>query len=113
MLSIDIRETIGTDNLCYVVGPFVEYTLFNINCRTACSVVGFHVPLLSQFRKTTIIRMLVGLLTSNDGTILIQGLDITKDIISAKMKLSIVPETGNVYTDLSTRENIQLVGKGM
>ncbi|ADI74144.1 ABC transporter related protein [Methanohalobium evestigatum Z-7303] len=61
--------------------------------------------------KTTIIRMIVGLLTPNDGSILIQGLDIIKDVISAKMKLSTVPETGNVYTDLSARENIQLAGK--
>ncbi|MFP4655726.1 MAG: ABC transporter ATP-binding protein, partial [Methanohalobium sp.] len=101
-------SAIQVKNLTKTFGDFVAVD--NISFEVANGeFFGFLGP--NGAGKTTTIRMLVGLLTPNDGSILIQGLDITKDVISAKMKLSTVPETGNVYNDLSTRENIQLAGK--
>ena len=61
--------------------------------------------------KTTTIRMLTGLLTPNSGDIFIDGLDITRDPIKAKMKLGVIPEMGNIYVDLTARQNIILSGK--
>lgn len=60
--------------------------------------------------KTTTIRMLTGLLTPDAGNISIDKIDIIKDPVRAKMKLGIIPEMGNIYTDLSARENIILAG---
>lgn len=61
--------------------------------------------------KTTTIRMLTGLLTPNSGDVFIDGLDITRDPIKAKTKLGIIPEMGNIYVDLTARQNILLAGK--
>ena len=61
--------------------------------------------------KTTTIRMLTGILTPNSGDVSIDGLDITRDPIKAKTKLGIIPEMGNIYVDLTARQNILLAGK--
>jgi len=60
--------------------------------------------------KTTTIRMLTGLLTPDSGSISIDKVDILKDPVRAKMKLGVIPEMGNIYGDLSARENIILAG---
>lgn len=61
--------------------------------------------------KTTTIRMLTGLLTPDSGDVFIDGLDIRRNPIKAKMKLGVIPEMGNVYVDLTARQNIILAGK--
>ena len=61
--------------------------------------------------KTTTIRMLTGLLTPNSGDIFIDGLDITINPIKAKMKFGVIPEMGNIYADLTAKQNIILAGK--
>ncbi len=61
--------------------------------------------------KTTTIRMLTGLLTPDSGKAFIDGFDIKKNPIRAKMKMGVIPETGNVYVDLTAKQNIILTGK--
>jgi len=61
--------------------------------------------------KTTTIRMLIGILTPDSGNILIHGIDIAKDPIQAKMFMGVIPEAGNVYGDLTARQNLTLTGK--
>ena len=61
--------------------------------------------------KTTTIRMLTGILTPNSGNILIHGIDIAKDPIQAKMFMGVIPEAGNVYGDLTAKQNLVLTGK--
>lgn len=61
--------------------------------------------------KTTTIRMLTGLLTPDSGDVFIDGLDIRKNPIKAKMKFGVIPEKGNTYVDLTARQNIILAGK--
>ena len=61
--------------------------------------------------KTTTIRMLTGLLTPDSGSISIDRIDIIKDPVRAKMKLGVIPETGNIYVDLTARQNIILAGR--
>ena len=61
--------------------------------------------------KTTTIRMLTGLLTPDSGDVFIDGLDIRRNPIKAKTKLGVIPEMGNIYIDLSARQNIVLAGK--
>lgn len=61
--------------------------------------------------KTTTIRMLTGLLTPDSGDVFIDGLDIRRNPIKAKTKLGVIPEMGNVYIDLTARQNIILAGK--
>jgi len=61
--------------------------------------------------KTTTIRMLTGILTPNSGKILIHGIDIAKVPIQAKMLMGVIPEAGNVYGDLTAKQNLVLTGK--
>ncbi|MBN1786607.1 MAG: ABC transporter ATP-binding protein, partial [Candidatus Methanofastidiosa archaeon] len=61
--------------------------------------------------KTTTIRMLTGILPPDSGHIEIEGIDIVKDGMHAKAKIGVIPETGNVYTDLTAKQNLSLAGK--
>lgn len=61
--------------------------------------------------KTTAIRMLTGLLIPDSGDVFIDGIDIRREPIQAKMKMGVIPEMGNIYVDLTARENIILAGR--
>ena len=61
--------------------------------------------------KTTTIRMLTGLLTPDSGKIIIDGVDIRKNPVTAKMKLGVIPEMGNIYVDVTAQDNIILAGR--
>ena len=56
--------------------------------------------------KTTTIRILTGISSPSEGEASIFGLDIVKDTIAAKKMMGIVPETSNVYDDLSAWRNL-------
>lgn len=61
--------------------------------------------------KTTTIRMITGVLRPDAGTVMIEGIDLMSSFLDAKMKMGVIPEVGNIYPDLSARENIELVGR--
>lgn len=61
--------------------------------------------------KTTTIRMLTGLLTPNSGEMFIDGINVRRNPIKAKMKMGVIPEIGNIYADLTPRQNIILAGR--
>jgi len=56
--------------------------------------------------KTTTVRMLTTLLTPSDGTAVIQGTDILADPYGARENVGVVPETSNVYQELSAWHNM-------
>jgi ABC-2 type transport system ATP-binding protein len=61
--------------------------------------------------KTTTMRMLTGVLTPETGTVLINGIDIHRHPLEAKMQMGVIPESSTVYGDLSAEENLHLSGK--
>lgn len=61
--------------------------------------------------KTTTIRMLTGLLTPNSGEMFIDGINVRRNPIKAKMKMGVIPEIGNIYAYLTPRQNIILAGR--
>jgi len=61
--------------------------------------------------KTTIIRMLTGVLRPEEGKVSIMGVDMDRDPLRAKSSLGVIPEVGNVYPDLSARENLEMFGR--
>jgi ABC-2 type transport system ATP-binding protein len=61
--------------------------------------------------KTTTIRMIIGVLKPDTGSVKIEGVDLSKNYFEAKSKIGAIPEVGNIYPDLSARENIDLVGR--
>lgn len=56
--------------------------------------------------KTTTVRMLTTLLEPTEGKAYIHGYDVVRQPYEAKLQLSIVPETSNVYDELSAWDNL-------
>ncbi len=61
--------------------------------------------------KTTTMRMLTGVLTPETGTVLINGIDIHRHPLDAKMQMGVIPESSTVYGDMSAEQNLHLSGK--
>jgi sodium transport system ATP-binding protein len=61
--------------------------------------------------KTTTLRMLYSLLPPDDGEILIDGLDPTRDAMAIKRTLGVVPDSRGLYSRLTARENISYFGE--
>jgi len=59
--------------------------------------------------KTTTIRMLVGLTTPNEGSATIKGYDIRKETVNVKRCVGVVPETSNLYNELTVYENLHFI----
>jgi ABC-2 type transport system ATP-binding protein len=56
--------------------------------------------------KTTTIRMLVGLTQPSSGTAWINGHDVMKEPVEVKKTIGFVPETSNLYGELSSLQNL-------
>jgi ABC-2 type transport system ATP-binding protein len=56
--------------------------------------------------KTTTIRMMVGLTQPSSGTAWIAGRDILKEPVEVKKIIGLVPETSNLYGELTAMENL-------
>jgi ABC-2 type transport system ATP-binding protein len=61
--------------------------------------------------KTTILRMICGLLTISSGKGHCLGFDITKDSLEIKKQVGYMTQHFSLYEDLTVRENMQFVGK--
>ncbi|MFW9847360.1 MAG: ABC transporter ATP-binding protein [Candidatus Thorarchaeota archaeon] len=56
--------------------------------------------------KTTTIRMLVGLLRPDSGSATVDGHDVLLEPVRAKQSVGVVPESSNLYGELSAWENL-------
>jgi len=65
----------------------------------AVAIFGFLGP--NGAGKTATIRMLVGLTTPTEGTAIVNGYDIRKKIVEVKRHVGVVPETSNLYDELT------------
>ncbi len=61
--------------------------------------------------KTTTIRLLTGVLTPDAGDVLINGIDIYRRPLHAKMLMGVIPESSTIYGDLSAEQNLHLSGE--
>jgi ABC-2 type transport system ATP-binding protein len=72
-------------------------------------VVGYLGP--NGSGKTTTSRMLTGLLEPSEGTVLFDGTSIHTDLTAFRRRLGYVPEEPHLYSFLSGREHLELVGR--
>ncbi len=56
--------------------------------------------------KTTTIRMLTGLTKPTSGNAFIERFDITRQLVKAKGQIGVVPETSNIYDEMSAWDNL-------
>ncbi|MFL7893569.1 MAG: ABC transporter ATP-binding protein [Anaerolineales bacterium] len=61
--------------------------------------------------KSSLISMISGLLTPDDGDVFIMGYSIMEEPVDAKARLGVVPQDIALYPDLSARENLFFWGK--
>ena len=61
--------------------------------------------------KTTTIRILSGLMKPSSGRVLIIGRDMIRDPVAAKRLIGVVPETSNLYPELTCTENLVFAGR--
>ncbi len=61
--------------------------------------------------KSTTIKMLAGLLEPDAGRIELEGRDVRRDIDAYKARVGYIPEQAEVYTHLSGKEYLRLVGR--
>ena len=72
-------------------------------------VLGFLGP--NGAGKSTTMQMLSGILAPDDGKILIQGMDISKQSIKASALIGYLPETPPLYTDLTVQEYLRYTAR--
>ena len=61
--------------------------------------------------KSTTVKMIMGLVEPSTGEILLDGVDVRRDLIAYKRRLGYVPEEAHVYPALSGMEYLQLMGR--
>ena len=61
--------------------------------------------------KSTTVKMLTGLVEPSQGEILLDGIDVRRDLIGFKRILGYVPEEAHVYPSLTGMEYLQLMGR--
>jgi ABC-2 type transport system ATP-binding protein len=86
--------------------PVVNDVSFAIRCG---EVTGYLGP--NGSGKSTTVKMLTGLVEPSSGEILLDGIDIRRNLIDFKRMLGYVPEEAHVYPALTGMEYLQLMGR--
>jgi ABC-2 type transport system ATP-binding protein len=98
-----MNEIIRVNELTKSYGPILAADHVSFEVKEG-EVFGFLGP--NGAGKTTTIRMMVGLTHPNSGTALISGYDILKQPVKVKRTIGLVPETSNLYGELTALENL-------
>jgi sodium transport system ATP-binding protein len=61
--------------------------------------------------KTTTLRMLYTLMSPDDGSVTVDGIDVAKDATAVRRRLGVLPDARGVYKRLTARENIAYFGE--
>lgn len=61
--------------------------------------------------KTTTVRILTGILKPDSGSVQVMGIDVLKNSTRAKQLMGVLPELANAYADLSSWQNLMIMGK--
>ncbi len=86
--------------------PAIEDVSFKV---APGEIVGFLGP--NGAGKSTTVKIITGMLRPNDGHVLFEGRDISKNMIAFRAAFGYVPEETHLYTYLSGLEYLQLVGR--
>ena len=86
--------------------PAIDGVSFSINMGEVFGLLG---P--NGAGKTTTIRILSGLLKPTSGNALIMGHDVIKKPVEVKKSIVVVPETSNLYPELTCFDNLVFAGR--
>jgi ABC-2 type transport system ATP-binding protein len=100
-MSLDV--IIRVNDLTKSYGPILAVDHLSFDVKEG-EIFGFLGP--NGAGKTTTIRMMVGLTQPSSGTAWIAGRDILKEPVEVKKTIGLVPETSNLYGELTSLENL-------
>ena len=86
--------------------PAIEDVSFKV---AQGEIVGFLGP--NGAGKSTTVKIVTGMLRPNEGHVLFEGQDVSKDMVAFRAAFGYVPEEAYLYTYLSGLEYLQLVGR--
>jgi ABC-2 type transport system ATP-binding protein len=98
-----MNEIIRVNELTKSYGPNLAVDHLSFDVKEG-EIFGFLGP--NGAGKTTTIRMIVGLTQPSSGTAFINGHDILKEPVKVKQTIGLVPETSNLYGELTSLENL-------
>ena len=98
-----MNEIISINELTKSYGPTLAVDHISFNVKEG-EIFGFLGP--NGAGKTTTIRMMIGLTQPTSGKALINGHDILKEPVEVKKTIGLVPETSNLYGELTSLENL-------
>jgi ABC-2 type transport system ATP-binding protein len=101
-------NAIQADHLIRRWGPVTAVNDVSLAVREG-EIFGFLGP--NGAGKTTTMRLLTGVLTPGSGAVQINGIDIHRHPLEAKMQMGVIPESSTVYGDMSAEQNLQLSGQ--
>jgi sodium transport system ATP-binding protein len=61
--------------------------------------------------KTTTLRMLYGLMSPDEGRVLVDDIDVAADALAAQARLGVLPDNSGLYPRLTAREHIEYFGR--
>jgi len=102
------KNSIKVKNLCKSYGKLKAVDNISFQVWEG-EIFGFLGP--NGAGKTTTTRMITGVFPPDSGEIYINGYDLLKKTLQAKMKMGVVPELANAYLDLTAKQNIMFIAE--
>ncbi len=103
-MSQSPQAAIEVRNLTKRFGGVAAVERLNLDCAKG-EVFGFVGP--DGAGKTTIMRLLAAVMTPDEGSIAIEGVDVVRDPERARSHISYMPQQFGLYEDLTVDENIE------
>ena len=99
---------IVTENLTRRFGKFTAVDRVNFTVERG-EVFGFLGP--NGSGKTTVIKMLIGILPLTEGKAFVDGIDVTADPEGVRHRIGYMSQKFSLYDDLTVDENLRFYGK--
>jgi len=102
------QPAISAQNLVRRFGHFTAVNEVSFRVEKG-EIFGFLGP--NGSGKTTVIKMLTGLLPLSGGTALVEGIDVSADAESVRERIGYMSQNFSLYYDLTVAENLQFYGR--